>query len=104
MGLWRFNNLIVTNLYNGDMEGSIHFNSLVSHSSSGDRKPPPPLIQAGGGNESISSVPPTSNSHQVSPINQRKTKGGAKRTKYRTDEERHSKEKERRNANNQRER
>jgi len=32
------------------------------------------------------------------------TKGGAKRTKYRTDEERQSKEKERRTANNQRER
>lgn len=65
-----------------------------------DRKPPP-LIQAAS-----SDATPTSSGQQVSPGEQRKrnSKGGAKRKKYCTEDERLGKEKERRCANNQRER
>ena len=68
--------------------------------SSVDRKPPP-LIQAAG-----SDATPTGSGQQVSPGEQRKrnSKGGAKRKKYCTEDERLGKEKERRCANNQRER
>ena len=65
--------------------------------SSGDRKPPPLIPTTGDGM--------VMSSRETSPDERPKNnKGGAKRTKYRSDEERQCKEKERRNANNQRER
>lgn len=77
------------------------FAASSSHTPLTDRKPPP-LIQA-----STSEATPTSSGQQVSPVEmsrKKSTKGGAKRKKYCSEDERVCKEKERRNANNQRER
>lgn len=67
-----------------------------------ERKPPPPLIRTSSGE---SPAGPSRDGPEDG--NERRPKGGAKgskRTKYKTEEERVAKEKERRNANNQRER
>ena len=65
-----------------------------------ERKPPPPLIRTSSGES-------PAGRDESEDANEGRAKGGAKgskRTKYKTEEERVAKEKERRNANNQRER
>ena len=65
-----------------------------------ERKPPPPLIRTSSGESHAGR-------DSADDGDERRNKGGAKgtkRTKYKTEEERVAKEKERRNANNQRER
>ena len=67
-----------------------------------ERKPPPPLIRTSSGEGPVCT---SREGHEDT--NERRPKSGtkgSKRTKYKTEEERVAKEKERRNANNQRER
>lgn len=76
---------------------------IPSHALSTDEiKPPPPLIR------SASAGDPGRGSGRISPGAERRKVSklglGVKRKPYVSDEERHGKEKERRNANNQRER